>query len=339
VNRVERSFRTMGCEATVRLESPVVGGAELDEQADMVRATLDAVDRALSRFRPDSELCALNRHPRRAVPASDLMRQFALAAHWAGRYSRGLVDATLLHEIEDAGYRESRERIRAGDGQHGHALLDEALAAAPARRPARANPAGRAALIRVDEQRRVLRPAGVGLDSGGLGKGLAVDMAARRLPDDVRYAIGCGGDLAVGTWPAFPWEIGVRDARTGGMAHRLRARSGGVATSGIDARIWRRPDGSFAHHVLDPATGDPAWTGLVAATAVAASALEAEVLAKTALLSGPPAARRLLRVRGGVLQHDSGRVEVVPPEPVIRLASGAAVRLTPPAQTTAGAAA
>jgi FAD:protein FMN transferase len=96
-------------------------------------------------------------------------------------------------------------------------------------------------------------------------------------------------------------------------------RSGGVATSGIAARIWQRPDGSYAHHVLDPATGRPAWTGLVAATAVADSALDAEVLAKTALLSGPLTARRLLRRRGGVLQHDNGRIEVIQPPAVVRL--------------------
>jgi len=77
--------------------------------------------------------------------------------------------------------------------------------------------------------------------------------------------------------------------------------------------------GPYAHHVLDPATGRPAWTGLVAATAVAGSALEAEVLAKAALLSGPLGARRLLRHRGGVRQHDDGRVEVVPAPAVIRL--------------------
>ena len=71
--------------------------------------------------------------------------------------------------------------------------------------------------------------------------------------------------------------------------------------------------------MLDPATGRPAWTGLVAASAVAGSAFEAEVLAKTALLSGPLEARRLLRRRGGVLQHDDGRVEVVPAPAVVRI--------------------
>jgi thiamine biosynthesis lipoprotein ApbE len=64
--------------------------------------------------------------------------------------------------------------------------------------------------------------------------------------------------------------------------------------------------------LIDPATGSPAWTGLVAATALAPTALEAEALAKAALLSGPAAGRRLRQGRhGGVLVHDDGAVEPV----------------------------
>ena len=100
--------------------------------------------------------------------------------------------------------------------------------------------------------------------------------------------------------------------------HRLRLSGGGVATSGVHQRLWSDADG-FAHHLLDPATGRPAWTGLVAVPRPAASALEAEVLAKTALLSGPAGARRLLRRGGGVLQHDDGRVEVIEAARVVRL--------------------
>jgi FAD:protein FMN transferase len=319
VNRLDLSFRSMGCDAAVRLESPALTRAQLGAQADAVRATFDEVEGALSRFRPESELCAINRDPRPAVPASPLAQRLAVAIRWAGRRSGGLVDATLLHDLERQGYGSSRDGMAAGP-------LDEALAAAPPRRPAHQSRARRFELVGVDGEGNVVRTPGVPLDSGGLGKGLAADLAAQRLSTGVRYAIACGGDLAVGGWPGMPWEVAVRDARTGGEAHRVRVKSGGVATSGIDARIWRRPDGGFAHHVLDPSTGEPAWTGLVAATAVAASALEAEVLAKTALLSGPAGARRVLHARGGVLQHDSGRVEIVAAVPVVRLARGALVR-------------
>jgi thiamine biosynthesis lipoprotein len=137
---------------------------------------------------------------------------------------------------------------------------------------------------------------------------MAADLAGALMPPDVDHAIACGGDLAVG---GRPWEIAVLGTRTGEEVLRQAVPPRGGAPSGIHARRWRRPDGAIAHHLLDPSTGRPAWTGLVAVTAVAASALDAEILAKRALLSGPLGARRLLRARGGVLQHDDGRVEQV----------------------------
>ena len=71
--------------------------------------------------------------------------------------------------------------------------------------------------------------------------------------------------------------------------HTLHVEDGAVATSGIDMRLWRAPDGTPRHHLLDPSTGAPAWTGLISVTALAPTALEAEALAKAALLSGPRA--------------------------------------------------
>jgi thiamine biosynthesis lipoprotein len=152
-----------------------------------------------------------------------------------------------------------------------------------------------------------VRPPGLRLDPGGLGNGLAADLAAASLPAGVRFAVSCGGDLALGG----EWQVGVGGVHRRGDVLRLRVRGGGVATSSIAGRLWRGPGGTFAHHLLDPSTGRPAWTGLVAATAIGESALEAEVLAKAALLSGPARARDVLRRRGGVLQHDDGRIDLV----------------------------
>jgi thiamine biosynthesis lipoprotein len=309
VNHVDEHFASMGSRARVRLESELLPTSELAELARAVRASIDAAERALTRFDPASELARLNADPRDAVPASVLVARLAREAVWAGTASRGLADATLMDEIEREGYAESRTGVEP-------ASLREALDAAPARRPARPRSRPGFSLLSVDAQGRVVRPPGVRLDSGGLGKGLAADVAAALIPDGVRYAISCGGDLAVGP---DEWGIAVTSAWTGEEVHRLPVRAGGVATSGIYQRLWRNPDGTFGHHVLDPATGRPAWTGLVAATAAGASAVRAEVLAKTALLSGPDGARRVLRRAGGVLQHEDGRVEVVEPAPVVRL--------------------
>src|SRR5262249_49754596 len=157
-----------------------------------------AFDASLSRFRPDSELSAFNRDPRTAVPASPMLRGLARAARWAGARSRGLVDSTLVADIEAQGYTTSRVGLEP-------ASLRDALAAAPPRRPAHAGPGRAFATLSVDDDGCVHRGEGVRLDSGGLGKGLAADLAAATVPPGVRYAISCCGDLAVGGPPGRPW--------------------------------------------------------------------------------------------------------------------------------------
>jgi len=97
-----------------------------------------------------------------------------------------------------------------------------------------------------------------------------------------------------------------------GVLHELELAAGGVATSGIGRRSWIAPDGRPAHHLLDPSTGRPAFTGVVQATALAPTALDAEVRAKAAVLAGPIDGRRWLS-RAGVLVLDDGCHEVVAP--------------------------
>jgi thiamine biosynthesis lipoprotein len=84
---------------------------------------------------------------------------------------------------------------------------------------------------------------------------------------------------------------------------------GGLATSGVDRRRWRR-GGREAHHVIDPRTGAPAATDLVRATAVGATAAEAEAFATALLVAGERGARRLARRLGvpAVLVTADGRM-------------------------------
>jgi thiamine biosynthesis lipoprotein len=98
----------------------------------------------------------------------------------------------------------------------------------------------------------------------------------------------------------------------GGPPIGFSLTAGAVATSGIATRLWRT-DGGFAHHLLDPSTGDPAWTGVIQATAVAQTALGAETLSKAAFLSGLDGGRDVLAGAGGALVLDDGTVEVVGP--------------------------
>jgi thiamine biosynthesis lipoprotein len=287
---------------TIRLLAPA------DVPLDAVRDGIEALASRLTRFTADSELSALNADPHRVVPASPLLRHAVAAALLGARRTGGLADPTLLGALEDAGYATSRVGVEP-------VSLREALRAAPPRRAA--SPGGRWREVHVDHATgTIARPPGLRLDLGGSAKGLAADWAARELArrGAVRFAVDCGGDVRVG---------GHHDVHVRGTNETLRVTGAAIATSGLDRRVWRRPDGSYAHHLLDPATGQPAWTGLTAATALAPTALEAEALAKAALLSGPAGARRVLAGGGGVLVHDSGDVERTGLRPWIRVKAAA----------------
>ena len=87
--------------------------------------------------------------------------------------------------------------------------------------------------------------------------------------------------------------------------HTFALTDGAVATSGISRRSWIGADGRPAHHLLDPRTGAPVFSGIVQASAVAPTAAQAEVLAKAAVLSGPDRAAAWL-CHGGVIVADDG---------------------------------
>jgi thiamine biosynthesis lipoprotein len=162
------------------------------------------------------------------------------------------------------------------------------------------------------------RPPGVRLDSGGLAKGLFADVLAETLASHPSFAIDCGGDLAIGGAAQLTRPIRVQSPFDGHILHTFNLRRSGVATSGIGRRSWLDRDGVPAHHLLDPSTGRPAFTGVVQVTALAPSALMAEIQAKAAILSGPRAAPAWLP-HGGVIVFDDGSHEVVQPPPVVTL--------------------
>lgn len=301
------SFRCMGCQLLLALGPPTLPGLAPPAQAlAEARRWLHAYDARLSRFRHDSELSRLNRDPREEVPASEMLRSVVAAGIWAAQHSGGLVDPTLTDAIERAGYLESRAGVAP-------ASLVEALALAPSRRPAGADPRERWRGFAIDAARGTIRrPVGLRFDPGGVGKGLAADALAHRLAGYSRFAIDCAGDLRVGgpDTARSPYRVNVEHPLTRDAVHTLDVGSGGVATSRPGSRIWRSADGDYRHHVLDPSTRESAWTGLISATALAPTALEAETLAKAALLAGPDGARELLRVHGGLVVHDDGDVEL-----------------------------
>ena len=188
---VERSatFPCFGSDCTVLVTGPAEAAAAAVARC---RQQLLEWHDQFSRFQPDSEITRLNDDPGESVQVSPMMRRVLQAAVRAANDTGGLVDPTLMAEIEQAGY--------AHHFQGSGIPLHEALRLAPARRPGRGR-AGIAAWRGVQVQRRtgtVTRPPGLRLDAGGIAKGVFADELAASLSSFAAFVIDCAGDLRLG---------------------------------------------------------------------------------------------------------------------------------------------
>lgn len=303
----ERRFKLFGSHVRILIGPPVRAGLPSSEAMGIqIEFFLRLLHKKLTRFDPGSELCALNDDPSDRCSVSPTVAVAVDAALWAARRSGGLVDPTLVDQLEAAGYASSR-------ADETPAAIEEAMTTAPDRHAARHRTESLWREVLVDAVGGVvIRPAGVRIDTGGTGKGLAADLASDRLSGYASFVVDAGGDLRLGGKRPLPREVRIDHPLRGELAHSFQLDRGAVATSGIRTRLWRTSSG-FAHHLLDPSTGEPAWTGVIQATALGATALEAETLAKMAFLSGPEEAASVLSERGGLIVRDDGAVELFGP--------------------------
>lgn len=297
------TFACFGSSCTVIVAD--AGPADAAAAALRARRQLLAWHGQFSRFEPDSELTRLNLSPAETIVVSPLMRRVVEAGLQAARATGGLVDPTLLTQVEQAGYRSHYD----GPG----VPLSNALAMAPPRRPGRPAPEAHWRLLSTDRRTSsVTRPAGVQIDPGGIAKGVFADELAALLAGHNAFVVDCGGDLRLGGCDAPDREVHVASPFEDAILHTFVLRSGGVATSGIGKRSWIDSDGHVAHHLLDPGSGRPAFTGIVQVTALAPTATEAEMLSKAALLRGPARAAETL-VHGGLFVLDDEDYVVLDP--------------------------
>ena len=277
--------RAMGSDAQVLVVTdPDTDPADAAALLAGAWAHIDALEGRWSRFRPDSEVSALNRHSGAPVVVSTDTIALITRAIAAWQLTEGFFDPTVGAALVALGY------------DRDFAEVAWATVASPAAGDPGPTP-GPVAIELDPERSTVTLPAGVSFDPGGIGKGLAADLVAEALIDAgaVGALVNLGGDLrGAGNAPgAGGWPVTLPDPlRPGHELARFVLPHGAVATSSRLRRRWRTTAGP-AHHLVDPATGRPATGDIVAATVVADRAWRAEVLATALVLGGPDAARPL----------------------------------------------
>lgn len=292
-----------------RVRVVVTEPAALPVARAAVESRMAAVDRACSRFRPDSELTDVEAAAGDWTAVSPLLAELLAVGVRAAELTDGDVDPTVGTTMAALGY----------DRDIAAVLPGGVVVAAPA-------PGWRS--IEVDRAggRVRLRP-GIRVDLGATAKAWTADAAAVEIATST--GAGClvslGGDIAVaGPAPEGGWRIRVEDvtsdpaAPAQGLHTVVTIADGALATSSTRARRWAR-GGLDLHHLVDPRTGLPPAPCWRTVSVAAASCVVANTASTAAVVRGE---RALPWLRGlglpARLVHVDGRVFTVggwPEEP------------------------
>jgi thiamine biosynthesis lipoprotein ApbE len=254
-----------------------VTGGDLQAARIAVDAVLAEIDRTYSRFRPDSELVAVNGRAGRTVSLSPLLSSAIDVALRAARRTEGLCDPTVGSALRRIGYEDDFPKV-AGRGDPILLTIERI-------------PGWRT--LHFDPDRRELRaPHGVELDLGSTGKALASDLAAAAAIAAMGGGgalVSLGGDLATaGDPPDGGWRVlAVEDSSTppDSPGEVIAIMGGAIATSSTTVRRWQRGE-AVLHHVIDPRTGLPAETPWRTVSVIAATCVDANAAATAALIRG-----------------------------------------------------
>lgn len=279
---VGRSFRAMNTDVTVAVSVHSADASLATNAIEEVECRFREAEAALSRFNPDSELSRLNSAAGIPFKSSTILFNAVSAAVHAARATHGIFDPTILNDLVAAGYDRSFDRL---------AYRSQPATSAPQ--------CSRNWLdIGLDATTSVIRiPSGCSLDLGGIGKGWTIDRAAEDLRSFPGFALDAGGDIVVEGTQADgdPWTVGVSNPFAEDKNLMVLELTGGaVCTSSTLRRAWYSPEGN-RHHIIDPRTGRPAHSGVVAATVTAPTAVKAETVAKVAIILGEEDGMRFIR--------------------------------------------
>ena len=97
----------------------VADPARLENAGAVLRNELAEIDRACSRFRPDSEITKLHRSAGRTVTVGPLLAEAIDAALRAAELTGGLVDPTVGAAVRALGYDRDFAQVRAMEARRG----------------------------------------------------------------------------------------------------------------------------------------------------------------------------------------------------------------------------
>jgi thiamine biosynthesis lipoprotein len=301
------SGQTMGSAWTAKLAGPLPVSA--DELRAGAQAQFDAVNFALSTYRPDSDLSRFNSDDSGGWVAisPELGEVLAYALSLADE-SGGAYDVTVGPLVNLWGFGPDPATNRVPEV----AAIDAARARVGWRG------------VEVDlVNDRARKRAGMRVDLSSLGKGRGVDRVAGYLDAKgvTNYLIDLSGKLRARGRNArgAPWRVAVERPAADVTSSTpdvepaiVELRDESVATAG-DYRRFFETGGKHYSHIIDPRTGYPVAHNTVSATVIAIDCMHADALA-TVLMVMPPAEAMALaqrdRLRALLITHADAKYQV-----------------------------
>jgi FAD:protein FMN transferase len=259
--------------------------ARLAEAANAAFEEIDRLDRQMSNYSETSELTYINRNAahKEVIVEKELFDLLKLSMQYT-RETYGTFDITVGPLMKAWGFFNSQGRVP------GSKELSEVMSRVGARHVALDD---RTHSIRFDSD-------GVELDLGGIAKGYAVDRAAEILRESgiTSALITSGSSIrAIGSPPGrSAWPVEVDDPTDRSMhMTTIDLKDQSISTSGCHEKSFKMAGKTYCH-IMDPRTGRPI-EGILGATIVTPSGVEAEALSKAVMILGVEKARDLLKRR------------------------------------------
>ena len=251
-------------------------GRDAEAALNEAEQTLCALDKLLDRHDEGSAVSALNRGE--TVENAEISTLLEKAASMRTE-TNGAFDPTLAPVLEAWGFGSEHPRVPPDDEL---AVLLQGVGTDP--------------FYTADGDALTLS-RGVQIDLGGIAKGYAGDCVKA-----IFEAHGCTGVIDLGGDVVFagmkedgsPWRIAIKDPnKPSDFLGTLSANNEcAVVTSGVYERSFTE-NGVTYHHIIDPATGKPAESGLVSVTVICGYGEAADALSTALFVMGADKAEKL----------------------------------------------
>ena len=258
------TFKALGSTITVQADLTKKEAVGVFKKVEQM---FEHMNMLASRFRKDSQLTLLNENLGYTVDVHPDLLELIRDAYYAYQVTGGNFDPRVFTALNDLGYINTFLDNKWDKVKTTPFLIKQEW--------------------KPDLHGTKINIGGHPIDLGGVGKSFTAVKASHIVAEYTNnFFINAGGDIVFsGVAPdGSEWTVGVDnpwDSESGSPLAILALKDATVATSSIAKHSWRDTEGKPYHHIINPKTGLPTNTGVVAVTVVHNDLVTAEIWSKS----------------------------------------------------------